>query len=255
MSADTPLGEVHLPVAYEPVYLATCDSALNAAVRRAEAGAPEGTLVWAGTQTRAQGRLGSRWMSPADGLYCAVVLRPDTPTTRLGEFVPLATVAAGTALAELVVPMTDLRFRWPNAVYLSGGRAAGNWVSAGSDWLVVATSINVASTSDADDFGHACISTEGGAPEVSVALTLETYLRHLTDWLACWDEEGLAPILRHLRIRAQQQGDETTLYLPGDTVVTGRFVAIDNTGDLQLDTVDGSRTLGLNAYMGLPPSA
>lgn len=249
-----PLTDIHLPAALEPVYLPECDSVMEEGVRQARSGAPEGTLIWAGHQNAAQGRLGSRWLSPPGALHCAVVLRPELATARLGEFVPLSVVALGMALAGLVVPMTELRYRWPNAVLLSDGRVAGTWLSAGSDWLVLATSVNVAETADAENFRHACVHFDGGNPGVTVATMLEAYVRQLVTWLARWDDEGIAPILRHFCIRAEQMHSEVTLCLPGDNPVTGRAEAIDDNGSLLLGTGGGQRVVTINEYLGLPPA-
>ncbi len=247
-----PLTGLHLPAALEPVYVSQCDGVLEEGVRRARSGAPEGSFIWAGHQTAARGRLGSEWLSPVGALHCAVVLRPDLATARLGEFVPLSVVALGMALAGLVVPMTEMRYRWPNAVLLSDGRVAGAWLAAGSDWLVLATSVNVTETANADNFRHACVRFDGGNPEATVATMLEAYARHLVTWLARWDEEGLAPVLRHFRPRADQMHADVALCLPGGTSVTGRANAIDDSGSLLLDTDHGKRIVTINAYMDLP---
>ncbi|MEO5813210.1 MAG: biotin/lipoate--protein ligase family protein [Rhodanobacter sp.] len=247
-----PLTDVHLPTALEPVYLTQCDSVLEEGVRRARSGAPEGTLIWAGHQTAARGRLGSKWLAPVDALHCALLLRPELPTARLGEFVPLSMVALGMALAGVVAPMTELRYRWPNAMVLGDGRAGGVWQAAGSDWLVLATSVNVAETADSENFRHTCVRFDGGNPEAAVATLLEAYARHLVTWLSRWDDEGFAPVLRHFRIRAEQMHTDVELCLPGGTRVTGKAEAIDESGALLLTTDNGERSVTINEYMGLP---
>lgn len=253
MTSDhDPLTAVHLPAALEPVYLPQCDSVLDEGVRRARSGAPEGTFIWANHQLAAHGRLGSEWQSPVGALHCALVLRPELAAARLGEFVPLSVVALGMALAGSVAPMTELRYRWPNTVVLGDGRVAGVWLSTGSDWLVLATSVNVSETADAENFRHACVCFDGGNPEATVATLLEAYARHLVTWLARWDEEGFAPVLRHFRIRAEQMNADVALCLPDGTRVTGRADAIDDSGALLLDTANGQRSVTINEYMGLP---
>jgi BirA family biotin operon repressor/biotin-[acetyl-CoA-carboxylase] ligase len=246
------LTGIHLPAALEPVYLPQCDSAMEECARRARAGAPEGTLVWAGHQSAAQGRLGSQWLSPAGALHCAVVLRPELAAARLGEFVPLSVVALGMALAGLVVPMTELRYRWPNAVLLSDGRVAGAWLSVGSDWLVLAASVNVTETANAENFRHACVHFDGGNPEATVTALLEAYAHQLVTGLARWDDEGFAPVLRHFRSRVEQMHADVALCLPDGTRATGRAEAIDHNGSLLLDTANGKRVVTINEYMGLP---
>jgi BirA family biotin operon repressor/biotin-[acetyl-CoA-carboxylase] ligase len=94
-------------------------------------GAPEGTVIWAELQTAGRGRLGRRWISPAQsGLYFSVVLRPRQPL----KYWPILTHAAAVALfrslqdlrQEGVIPRNlEVDLKWPNDVLLSGKKTAG----------------------------------------------------------------------------------------------------------------------------------
>src|SRR5437868_2618396 len=60
--------------------LASCASTNDEAIAWARAGAPEGAVVIAETQTRGRGRMGRSWSSPAgEGVYLSLVLRPPLP--------------------------------------------------------------------------------------------------------------------------------------------------------------------------------
>jgi BirA family biotin operon repressor/biotin-[acetyl-CoA-carboxylase] ligase len=91
------------------------DSTQRVARRRAEEGAPHGTVVLAERQTAGRGRLDRRWESAAgENLTFTLVLRPrcaprEAPLLTLGA-------AAGLALAF------DLRVKWPNDVVTGEGR-------------------------------------------------------------------------------------------------------------------------------------
>lgn len=247
-----PLRGIHLPAALEPVYVPCCDSALAEAARRATDGAPEGTLLWIGEATAVRGRLGSTWRSSPGGLHCALVLRPDLVPARFGEFLPLASVALGMAIAELVVPMTELRYRWPNAVWLGGGRVAASWLASGDGWLVLATSANVESAVLTDDFRYASVRLEGGNPDVTVAALLMGYARQLVRWLGRWDEEGVAPVLRRFRNRMEQLDTTLDLRLPDGSRSAGRAIALADDGAMVIERDGQSALVGINAYMGLP---
>lgn len=247
-----PLEGVHLPVALEPVHLGTCDSAIAEAVRRARAGAPEGTLVWADDQGAPRGRRGAPWSSPPGGLHAAVILRPDLSAARWGEFVPLGVVALGAAIATLVAPLTDLAYRWPNAVLLGGGRAAGVWLAANADWLVLAVSANVVRTADPANFRHACVAIEGGNPDATVAALLERYAYQLVNWLARWDDEGFGPVLGAFRNRVGPRRDPVTACMADGSSITGRQTGIADDGALLLEGRGGEHRVTLNGYLGLP---
>ena len=77
------------------VRLASVDSTQSEARRLAKAGAPDGTLVWALSQTAGKGRMGRRWRSAPGGLYASWLLRPKFTPSRLGEL----SLACGEALA------------------------------------------------------------------------------------------------------------------------------------------------------------
>ena len=66
-----------LPGPYELVIVPEADSVLGETVRRARAGAEEGTLVWAESQRAARTRRGLPWEAPRGNLHCGLVLRPE----------------------------------------------------------------------------------------------------------------------------------------------------------------------------------
>ena len=101
-----------LPSAYELVVVDEVDSVLAEAARRAEAGADEGTLVWAQSQTAARTRRHD-WEAPPGNLHCAVIIRPEFENRQSEQLCAVAMLAAGSAIAEVVTPMTGMGLRWP----------------------------------------------------------------------------------------------------------------------------------------------
>ncbi|MBI4062042.1 MAG: biotin--[acetyl-CoA-carboxylase] ligase [Elusimicrobia bacterium] len=139
-----------LPGVRRLVRLKRADSTQAAARRLAEAGAPDGTMVWALSQTAGRGRMGRRWRSAPGGLYASWLLRPKFAPDRLGEF----SLACGKALAETlrafgaaatVKPPNDVMALCPDgkARKLCGilCEAAGD--SRSLHWLAVGFGVNV----------------------------------------------------------------------------------------------------------------
>lgn len=90
----------------------------------AEEGAEEGTLVLAETQEAGRGRLGRSWASPYGlGLWFSLVLRPFLPPAEA----PKATLLAAVAVAQAVERVAGVRcgIKWPNDLYLPGGKLCG----------------------------------------------------------------------------------------------------------------------------------
>ena len=117
----------------------------DVAITAAEAGAPEGLVVVANTQSTGRGRVGRSWSSPPGaGLYVSVVLRPTGPALRL------LTIAAGVAIAEGVHAASglDTFVKWPNDVHVGPRKLAGILAEAGSsagavDHVVLGFGINI----------------------------------------------------------------------------------------------------------------
>lgn len=130
------LGRIHV----FPAITSTQDEA----IRLARAGAPEGTLVVAGRQTRGRGRVGRTWFSPAGaGLYASVVLRPRAPPVQW----PTLSVLAGVAVVEELqrLGVGQARLKWPNDAVVGGRKVAGVLTEAFPDagFAVLGLGLNV----------------------------------------------------------------------------------------------------------------
>ena len=90
----------------------------------AEEGAPEGTVLLAGEQTRGKGRLGRRFASAAgQGIYLSALLRPELPPEKL---LPLTGFTAE-AMVRAVRRVTgaEARIKWVNDLILNGKKLCG----------------------------------------------------------------------------------------------------------------------------------
>ncbi len=100
------------------------DSTQNAAANAARAGAGEGALFVAEEQTAGRGRREHAWSSPpGTGIYCSLVLRPQSPP---GSLLSLS-LACGLALREALRETCGLEpeLRWPNDLLFEGKKLGG----------------------------------------------------------------------------------------------------------------------------------
>lgn len=118
---------------------------MDVARRKAEEGAPEGTVVLADQQTRGRGRFRRRWVSPpGTNLYLSIILRPTVDELRLLNMATsLAVVRAIRSTAGLAATI-----KWPNDVRLRelkvGGILIDSALSNGQmRWTIVGVGINV----------------------------------------------------------------------------------------------------------------
>jgi BirA family biotin operon repressor/biotin-[acetyl-CoA-carboxylase] ligase len=90
----------------------------------ATAGAREGLVVFAESQTKGRGRHGRVWVSPrGKGLWFSVILRPSFTPNAMSRL----TIAASVAVVQAIQKTTrlDARIKWPNDVTLAGRKIAG----------------------------------------------------------------------------------------------------------------------------------
>lgn len=104
-------------------YFDMVDSTNDVAMRFAEEGMPNGTVVVAESQIAGRGRQNRRWYSPAGkNIYMSVIVRlPITPV-----FGFRATMMASCALCDTLksIGMSAL-IKWPNDIYVRGKKIAG----------------------------------------------------------------------------------------------------------------------------------
>ena len=106
-------------------YFEEIDSTNLEAKREGEAGAPEFTVISAGTQTAGRGRSGHTWISPKKiSVATSILLYPDGISM---EHLPRLTIIAGVAVAETVEELYPLytQIKWPNDVLIDSKKICG----------------------------------------------------------------------------------------------------------------------------------
>lgn len=149
---------------------------------RGKAGAAEGLVIVAESQSAGKGRLGRTWSSPPGGLYLSLLLRPQLTTRELLRM----TVYSCVPVAQAIEEVTDLQVqvKWPNDLELNGRKLGGILVEGVSklnrlDFVVLGIGINV--------------NAEPATDKVERAVSLRAVLCREVD-----QEQLLASILQHL---------------------------------------------------------
>ncbi len=131
------------PLYYYPEIGSTNDEAFRLGI----AGAPEGTVVIADSQTKGKGRLQRLWHSPpGSNIYTSILFRPNFAPDQA----PRISIAAGVAVAEILSQYCPglVQLKWPNDVLLNNKKLCGILAqiktSANSiDFVVLGIGINV----------------------------------------------------------------------------------------------------------------
>ena len=104
--------------------LGIVDSTQTEAVRLAEAGAAEGTVVTASHQTSGRGRRGRRWVDAGgESLLMSIVLRPPVSPNRAPQLSLVGAVAVADALRACAGVRAAIR--WPNDVMVGERKICG----------------------------------------------------------------------------------------------------------------------------------
>lgn len=226
------------------VFRSTTGSTNNDLKQLAEQGATEGTLVIADEQLCGRGRMGRKWVAPAQSsLLFSLLFRPSFLLPDRAQWV---TMACALAVVDAVYEVTGLRpdLKWPNDVLLCGRKLAGILTELQIseenkiDWIIVGIGLNVNI-----DFSQ--------LPELrDVAISLSEAIGHPIARLPL-----LAALLFHVErrygaLRAGYSpvsewaehllslGREVTVMAPDDTL-SGFAEAVDETGALLLRLADG----------------
>lgn len=195
----------------------------------------EATLVVANEQTGGHGRGDKSWLSEAGAsLLASWVFRPAPAEPAL--FTLLAGVAVSRALKTFGV--ADVGLKWPNDVWLSGGKIAGCLAHGAADHLVVGIGVNVSQRALPAQIADAATSLRRAGHEVD-RLALLARLSAELDRVA--DPANHADALVEWRRRSITLGREVEVSDSGTAPYRGMASALAEDGALLVETPYGQQ--------------
>lgn len=216
-------------------------SSTNADVMRlARAGAPEGLVIAAQTQTAGRGRQGRSWQSKAGAaLMFSLLTRPPRAVAPASMgWLPLL---AGVATATAVRSLTGVRacLKWPNDVLIDEGKLAGILAERSGEAVVVGVGLNVLGR----PVPTATSLELHGARDTDRAELLAEILAQFERWYQRWttaggdaDASGLR--LCYLRL-CDTIGKQVNVALPGSQTLSGTATDVDPSGQLIVECGTG----------------
>lgn len=207
----------------------------------ARAGEPEGLVLLAESQLSGKGRLAREWISPPRaGLTFSMLLRPGVPPARLSWL----SLLAGVALARTVRELCEIPalVKWPNDLLLGTDPHKGAGILAevvpSRPGLAVVLGIGLNVTNSRDELpGDAATSLLVERAKVQDRdVLLRAVLRAIEYDYRIWCEAGGDPLssglLAAYRDLCHTLGRKVTVVLPGDELLRGEAVDIDDAGRL-----------------------
>jgi BirA family biotin operon repressor/biotin-[acetyl-CoA-carboxylase] ligase len=231
-----------IPAGWSVVTLDTVGSTNDEAMARAEAGAPEGTVIRALRQEAGRGRRGRGWDSPPGNVYSSTILRPPVPPAEAAQLSFVTALAVADMAAPLVGADHRVAIKWPNDVLVDDAKISGilleSAVGEGGlvGHVVIGVGINVASAPPATRYGATYLAALGST--ASTDAVFAAYIGALALRYGEWRASGFsATRVEWLRRAAWLDRDiEVSL---GETSLRGRFADLDEQGALLLQTADG----------------
>ncbi len=244
---DTSWGQTELDaevVGRSIRYYPRIDSTNEQALRLAEAGAAEGTVVVADTQTAGRGRRGRRWLDePGQALLFSVLLRPTCEESQVAILSLGAAAACAESLAsEYSLPIAT---KWPNDLLITGRKVGGILLEQRGGVVVVGVGLNVNGRPEVlqAQVGAPLTTLEKhyGAPlprkEVLVGI-----LEKIDDIYQQFQAGGPAEVVGRYRRFESVLGHRVCVHV-GQEVVWGTATALPDSGALVVDTGEGQREI------------
>jgi BirA family biotin operon repressor/biotin-[acetyl-CoA-carboxylase] ligase len=227
-------------------------------VAAARGGAAAGAVLVAEAQTAGRGRLGRVWQAPPRaGLTFSLLLRPAVPGVRL-TWLPLLTgVAVATAVERLTERAAGGDFgavaggggavrptlKWPNDVLVGERKLGGILVERSGDAAIVGVGLNVglrpeelpvpAATSLAIE--RAAVTDRG----MLLRAILREFERWYEPWVAAGGDPGRSGVRAAYRAVCATLGRDVRVELPGERVLSGTAIDIEDGGRLLVRMADG----------------
>ena len=232
----------------EPTWLDETASTNNDALRLAEEGAPEWTVVAAGHQTAGRGRLGRSWSDvPGASLLASVLLRPTLPPDRA----PLLTLLAAVAMVE-ACGLPAMGSKWPNDLVVADRKVGGILAEAATAegtvrHVVIGTGLNIAASGLPGDLTSTSVAVEGGEPDAEGILS--RYLRALKSE---YDHHAFpARVLARYASVCTTLGRRVRATSLGGIVVEGMAKDLGERGSLLVETEEGTHPVAFGEVVHL----
>lgn len=244
--------------------LSECDSTNSELMRRAERGAPSGSVLVADRQHAGRGRRGRQWSSsPENSLTFSLLWRFAPPLERLAGL----SLAVGLALAQGLEKLgaRQVRLKWPNDLLLqtsntgeAAGKLGGILVEMALDRrgaaAIIGIGLNLAAPDNIEGQAVAGLDSALGtaAPPERHAL-LAALLIELAGVLDQFDTAGFGPLAEAWSARHAWQNQAVRILEDGQTLLEGCCLGCDHDGALLLQLADGTRQRVLAGDVSLRP--
>lgn len=228
-------------------YFDVLESTNLTAVKFAQEGAPEGTVIIAERQDGGRGRMRRVWSSPKGGLWFTVILRPQIDPQYVAQLTLLTGVAVTRALREIYAT-EEIAIKWPNDILYEGRKVCGILSEMKLDengfveYAIIGIGINVGLKPQ--DFppelrGTAASLNASLQKDYSCAYVLEHILTEFEPLYRKWLAEGSAAIMEPWKKLSCTLGKKVFVKDDDEIIFSGEALGITSEGALIVRDADG----------------
>ena len=221
-----------------------CDSTNSELMRRAERGAPSGTVIVADRQSAGRGRRGRSWLSsPETSLTFSLFWRFPGNASRLSGL----SLAVGVGLARALNGLggAGIRLKWPNDVLLARpgefAKLAGILIELSSDrrgtQAVIGIGLNLMAPSA--DLAQAALGLAEAGVSAERHEVLAAILGELAGTLDTFAGGGFKALKAAWQAHHAWQDQPVRIIEDGRELLAGRCLGVDDDGALLLETAAG----------------
>lgn len=190
-------------------------------------------LITAKEQTAGRGRRGRSWQSLKGNLFASFTLQGNSNLLNILPFI--FSLSLFDSIKDYAHQADiDIKLKWPNDVLINGCKVSGILLEkADNNYIICGIGVNLAlSPQDIKTLYPTISLTECGI-NVKTHIFLETYVKHLDDYLAKCLTYGSNEILKCWLDNAHQIGEKITVRME-NTFKEGLFAGLDTDGALLL---------------------
>jgi len=217
-------------------YFDSLASTMHEALKLGLAGAQEGTVIFAETQTKGKGRLGRVWSSPKyKGIYMSLILRPKIEPSQASVLTLLAAISACQAIKNIC--SLDVQVKWPNDLLAENKKLGGiltelNAETDRVDFVDIGMGLNVNNEKKTLPEGGASLKEITGKDIDRVELARELLRQLEADYLL-FQHKGAVPIIEKSKELSMTLGRRVKVHTSKDNY-EGEALDIDTDGGLVL---------------------
>ncbi|TYB95712.1 MAG: biotin--[acetyl-CoA-carboxylase] ligase [Kosmotoga sp.] len=186
---------------------------------------PSGTVVWSLKQNNGYGRFKRNWFSPQGGLWFSIIFKP-WKIKDFSFYLRLSSVAIVETLAQF---NAKLMIKWPNDIIHNGKKVGGILTESLSDGrkinvIVVGIGINVNNDIPEELHENALSLKDIINKKISLSYLLDKILKKMDQLYSQYSKPDNHRYLtrKWKKYLANKVGDEISIKLPSDEILSGR---------------------------------